>query len=89
MKIIKYGVVILTEGPVRVEDWVVEREPDDPKDATEEQLLLGYAIHWAQQKFDAAYNSAAMDVFRKTAKDRYLKTCIEELAKMEITERSN
>jgi hypothetical protein len=89
MNIIKHGVVILTEGPVRVEDWVVEREPDDPTDATIEELLLGFAITWAKQRFDAAYNSAAMDVFRKTAKDRYLKTCLEELAKMEITERSN
>ena len=70
MKILKYGVVILTEGPVRVENWLVEREPEDPADATEEQLLLGFAIEWAQGRFRAALNDATMDVFRALAQKK-------------------
>jgi hypothetical protein len=70
MKIIKYGTVILSEGPVRVEGWNVEREPEDPTDATDEQLLLGFAIYWAQQRFQAAVASAQMDVFRDLAKKK-------------------
>lgn len=65
MKIIRTGVVIIGEGPIRVENWVVERGPDlDPEDATLEQLLLGYAIHFARTKLEAAVKDASMDVFR-------------------------
>lgn len=67
MKIQKYGTVILTTGPVKVDDWIVEREPDDPKDATDEQLLLGFAVKWAQERLTVALNSAILDVFRKQA----------------------
>jgi hypothetical protein len=70
MKIIKYGVVILSEGPVRVENWIVDREPDDPEDATMEQLLLGFAIHWAKERFDAALNQASMKAFREILKKK-------------------
>lgn len=84
MKIHKYGVVILSEGqPIRVEDWLIEREPEDPADATNEQLLLGFAIHWAKQKFDAAYNSAAMDVFREMAKNKKLEADLDALSKVQ------
>lgn len=66
MKIHKYGTVTLRENlPPLVEGWNIEREPDDPKDATEEQLLLGFAITWAKQRFEAAVNMAVLDVFRK------------------------
>lgn len=54
MKVIQYGSVVLTPGPVKVEDWVVEREDSDPAEATNEQLLLEVAIPWAQKKMNAA-----------------------------------
>lgn len=56
MKIVKHGIVILTEGPVRVEGWLVERELTDPPliEATNEQLVLEVAIPWAQKKLNAA-----------------------------------
>jgi hypothetical protein len=55
MKVITHGVVILSAtGPIRVEGWNVEREPDDPADATTEQLLLGVAVHWAREKMNTA-----------------------------------
>ena len=75
MKIHKYGVVILSEGPVRVEGWQVQREPEDPKDATDEQLLLGFAIHWAKGRFQAALADASMDVFRKLAEKKSEANC--------------
>lgn len=69
MKIHKYGTVILEHGqPVRVEGWNIEREPDvDPAEATDEQLLLGFAIHWAQDTLRGAVNSALLQVFRDRA----------------------
>lgn len=70
MKINRYGVVILTEGNPRVEGWLVERESDDPEDATTEQLLLGFAIHWAKERFDAALNSASMNALRDMVKKK-------------------
>jgi len=56
MKIIKHGVVILTESQVRVEGWQVEREITDPSldEATHEQMLLEVAIPWAQKKLNGA-----------------------------------
>lgn len=60
MKIHKYGVVIVTEGPIKVEDWVIEREASDPEGATENQLILAFAIPWAQQKFRVAVNQAVL-----------------------------
>lgn len=65
MRIVKYGTVILTEGPVRVEDWLVEREPEDSPDLTTEQLLLGFAVPWALGRLREAVNSAALDMIRE------------------------
>lgn len=70
MKIHKFGTVILTEGPVKVDGWNVEREPEDPIDATTEQLLLGFAITWAKERLTAATNDAILDVFRAAAKQK-------------------
>lgn len=66
MKIHRYGTVTLRENlsPL-IEGWNIEREPEDPTDATDEQLLLGFAITWAKQRFEAALNMAVLDVFRK------------------------
>jgi len=68
MKIHTYGTVTLRQdqGPL-IEGWQVEREPSDPEDATNEELLLGFAIHWARERFTAAVNHASMDVFRAIA----------------------
>lgn len=66
MKIIRYGEITFREGQgPDIHGWLVEREPEDPKDATEEQLILGFAITWAQEKFRLALNMAVMDVFRQ------------------------
>ena len=65
MRITKTGVVIFTENAVKVEGWLFELEPDDPKDATPEQLLLAYAIHWAQEKFKNALQGATQDLIKK------------------------
>ena len=65
MRIKKHGVVILTEGPVRIEGWQVEREPDDPADATSEQLLLDLAIDWAWEKLRTATNRALAETMLK------------------------
>jgi hypothetical protein len=54
MKIAKHGVVILTDHGVKVEGWLVTPEPDDPKDATQEQMLLEVVIPWAQKKLNEA-----------------------------------
>jgi hypothetical protein len=74
MKVIQYGSVILTPGPVKVEDWIVEREASDPADATEEQLLLEVAIPWAQRKLNAAIMGELRKVsaMRKEAAERLL-----------------
>lgn len=69
MKITQYGTVTLTTGDPHIEGWRFEREPDvDPADATNEELLLGFAVCWAQERFNAALQSAQMDVFRKMVK---------------------
>lgn len=66
MKINKFGTVTLREGlPPLIEGWLVEREPEDPADATPEQLIVGFAIIWAEKRFIAAKNMAILDVFRK------------------------
>lgn len=54
MKITKYGVVIITHGGIKIEDWLVESEPSDPPEATKEQMLLEVTIPWAQKKLNAA-----------------------------------
>lgn len=74
MKILKHGVVILTEGPVRVEGWNIQRESTDPpeSEATNEQLLLEVAIPWAQQRLNAAIGANLQRVakLRKAAAQR-------------------
>jgi hypothetical protein len=61
VKIVQYGTVTFSQDqPVDVRDWIVEREPEDPADATPEQLLLAFAIHWAQEKLRNAVNSEAV-----------------------------
>ena len=66
MKIDKWGTVTFTESNVLVEGWLITREPEvDPADATNEQLILGFAIVWAKSKFEEALKDAKMDVFRK------------------------
>lgn len=54
MLVKQHGVVIFTQGDIKVENWQIEREPDDPKEATDNQLLLAYAVHFAQEKFAQA-----------------------------------
>ena len=71
MKITQYGTVILTTGPVRIEGWRVQREPEDPPEAKTEQLLLEFAINWAKDRLTAAVSNAMLDVARaKIAKER-------------------
>lgn len=72
MKIIQYGTVILTEGPVKVEGWTIEREPSDPMNATEEQLLLDFAITWAKARLAAAVTSTVLAEARKMAHQKLL-----------------
>lgn len=68
MKIHKYGTLTLREGlPPLIEGWNVEREPEDPADATMEQLLTGFVVSWGKERFQAAVNMAILDVFRQRA----------------------
>lgn len=73
MKVNRYGTVTLSEGPIRVDGWLIEREPDDPADATSEQLLLAVAIDWARERFDAAVQNAELNVIRHVLKERLKK----------------
>jgi hypothetical protein len=75
MKIHKYGTVILTEGPVKVDGWNIERESDDPAYATDEQLLLKFAITWAQKKL----NAAILNDLQRAAKTRKREPSQDEL----------
>lgn len=56
MKIIQYGVVILSQNDIKVEGWNVQRELSDPpeSEASHEQILLETVIPWAQKKMNAA-----------------------------------
>ena len=74
MKIIKYGIVILTEKRIQVEGWQVEREASDPEDATSEELLLEVTIPWAQHKLNDAIAGELRKVskMRKEASERLL-----------------
>lgn len=68
MKVIKHGIVILTEKAVRVEGWRVERELTDPplEEASTEQLLLEIAIPFAQKKL----NEAILQNLRRISKEK-------------------
>ena len=85
MKVNQYGVVILTEQAVRVEGWTVEREPSDPADATTEQLILEFAIPWAQHKLNEAIMGELQKVskLRKAAAERLVQTTTEVLPKVD------
>ena len=65
MKINKIGVVVFTDGDIKIEGWQAEREDSDPADATNEQLLLAYAIHWANEKFRQAGQGATLELMRR------------------------
>ena len=66
MKINQYGKVVITRDGVEVSGWLVERDPKvDPSDATNEQLLAGYAANWALAKLKQELQRAAYNVFRE------------------------
>lgn len=71
MKIIEFGTLKFIEGagPI-IQDWQVEREADDPADATNEQLLLSFVLNWAKKKFDTATNDATLRGLRAEAARR-------------------
>lgn len=60
-----HGVVIIGEGPIKVEGWNVQREDGDPKDATDEQLLMDVVIKWARDRFNTACNRAVLAATKK------------------------
>lgn len=70
MKINRYGVVILSEGPARVENWRVERDDTDPAGVATEELLLAFAIQWAKERFDTALKIHTTDLLRNWAKGK-------------------
>ena len=53
MKIIRHGVVIISNDKIRIEDWRVEQEPNDPTDSTTEQQLVYLAVKWALKRLQA------------------------------------
>ena len=71
MKITKFGTLTLSEdaGP-KIEGWEFERQPSDPAEATNEQLLLGFVISWGKKKFDDAVKSAVMEMLRHAAQEK-------------------
>jgi hypothetical protein len=79
MKIQKHGVVIVTEGVVRVEGWTCEPEPGDPTDITPDQLLLQTAVKWALQKLTDAVNESARDALRRRANQKMLTASLPKL----------
>jgi hypothetical protein len=74
MKVLKYGVVIVTESEVKIEGWQVEREASDPADATSEQLLIEIAVPHAQKKLNEAILAGLRQVqkMRRDAADQSL-----------------
>ena len=50
MKIVRHGVVIITDKRITVEGWLMQPEASDPKDATPEQMTLKVAVEWAMAK---------------------------------------
>lgn len=62
MKVDKYGAVIIDDSAqIRIEGWVFHRDSDDPIDATDGELLLGFAAQWALKKLQQAVAEAAID----------------------------
>ncbi len=76
MKINQFGTITFRQGAgPSIENWQVEREPEDPKDATTEQLLLAYVISWAEAQFNVAKNQAVSEILWKwTQAERAKKT---------------
>lgn len=68
MIVTKIGNVILGEGPIRVENWLVQRDPTDPPEAKIEELLLAHAAEWALKKLQAAVNDASVQAILKESK---------------------
>lgn len=68
MIVTKIGNVILGDGPIRVENWLVQREPTDPPQAKTEELLLAHAAEWALKKLQAAVNDASVQAILKESK---------------------
>ena len=65
MKIIKHGTVTLTDGPVQVDGWLIEREPTDLADASNEELLLEVVIPWAKNRLAAAIYEGLKDASKR------------------------
>jgi hypothetical protein len=65
MKIIKYGTVTISEGPITIDGWLVTPEAGDPPEAKPEELLLALAIDWARKKFDAESNKASYQAIQR------------------------
>lgn len=61
MKIVKYGTVVISSGPIQVEGFIGEPEASDPAEVPPEQLLLACVIDWAKTRFQAAVNAAVMN----------------------------
>ena len=60
MIITKIGNVIIGDGPIRVENFLVQREPTDPPQAKSEELLLALAAEWALDKLQKAVQSESI-----------------------------
>ncbi len=68
MIVTKLGNVILGDGPIRVDNWLVQREPTDPPQAKTEELLLAHAVEWALDKLTKAVNSESVKALLKESK---------------------
>ena len=67
MIVTKIGNVIIGDGSIRIEDWLVQRELIDPPQAKTEELLLAHAVEWALEKLQKAVNSESVKAIRKEA----------------------
>jgi hypothetical protein len=74
MRIAKYGTVTFTEGDIKVDGWDVQREDSDPADATNEQLFLAVMLHWAHEKFHQAEQGVVLDLMRRLALKKAVKS---------------
>jgi hypothetical protein len=68
MKINTYGEVIITPDAIKIEGWNISREAADPADATEEQLLLAFAVNWALARLKVEIKNASIAVFQAMQK---------------------
>lgn len=79
MIITKTGNVIIGDGPIRVENFLVQRESTDPPQAKTEELLLGLAAEWALDKLQMAVNSENMKALRIESKRLKAEAALAEL----------